>query len=65
MKTFIKFLLFFHLIPFLGFNQDKEILFNGSNLDGWIQYGSELWYVEDGELVSESGPDKQYGYLGT
>ncbi len=24
-----------------------------------------LWYVEDGELVCESGPDKAYGYLGT
>jgi len=24
-----------------------------------------LWYVEDGLLVCESGPDKEYGYLGT
>ena len=40
-------------------------LFNGKNLDGWEIYGTEKWYVEDGLLVSESGPDKQYGYLAT
>ena len=40
-------------------------LFNGENLDGWIIYGTEKWYVEDGELICESGPDKDYGYLGT
>jgi len=38
-------------------------LFNGVNLDGWIEYGNELWYVEDSLLVCESGPEKQYGYL--
>ena len=43
----------------------KMSLFNGENLDGWIIYGTEKWYVEDGELICESGPDKQYGYLGT
>ena len=31
-------------------------LFNGKNLDGWIIYGTEKWYVEDGELICESGP---------
>lgn len=40
-------------------------LFNGKNLDGWKVYGTEKWYVEHGELVCESGPDKQYGYLAT
>ena len=40
-------------------------LFNGNNLDGWVIYGTEKWYVEDNELVCESGPDKAYGYLGT
>ncbi len=40
-------------------------LFNGENLDGWINYGSEKWYVENNELICESGPDAQYGYLGT
>jgi hypothetical protein len=40
-------------------------LFNGENLDGWTIYGTEKWYVEDGELVCESGPDADYGYLAT
>jgi len=40
-------------------------LFNGEDLSGWIEYGNELWYVEDGLLVCESGPEKQYGYLAT
>ena len=40
-------------------------LFNGKDLSGWEAYGSEKWYVEDGLLVCESGPDKEYGYLAT
>ena len=40
-------------------------LFNGKNLDGWNIHGSELWYVENGILICESGPDKGYGYLST
>ncbi|NQU84937.1 MAG: DUF1080 domain-containing protein [Mariniphaga sp.] len=40
-------------------------LFNGKNLDGWKIHGTEKWYVEDGLLVCESGPDKAYGYLST
>jgi len=40
-------------------------IFNGKNLDGWAAYGTEQWYVEDGELISESGKDAKYGYLGT
>ncbi len=42
-----------------------ESIFNGKDLTGWTIYGTELWYVEDGLLVCESGPDKEYGYLGT
>jgi len=38
-------------------------LFNGTDLQGWVVAGTELWYVEDGLLVCESGPDKKYGYL--
>lgn len=50
----------------LSFQGKKEIsLFNGKNLKGWKVYGTEKWYVEDGLLISESGPDKGYGYLGT
>jgi len=40
-------------------------IFNGKNLTGWTIHGTEKWYVENGELVCESGPDKQYGYLST
>ncbi|HWK98980.1 MAG TPA: DUF1080 domain-containing protein [Parapedobacter sp.] len=40
-------------------------LFNGKDLSGWTIHGTEKWYVENGELVCESGPDEQYGYLST
>ncbi len=40
-------------------------LFNGKNLSGWTVHGTEKWYVQKGELVCESGPDKGYGYLST
>jgi len=43
----------------------QESLFNGKNLDGWNIHGTELWYVEDGLLICESGPDRGYGYLST
>ena len=43
----------------------QESLFNGKNLDGWNIHGTELWYVENGILICESGPDKGYGYLST
>ncbi len=40
-------------------------LFNGRDLTGWKIHGTELWYAENGELVCESGPDAEYGYLAT
>jgi hypothetical protein len=40
-------------------------LFNGKDLTGWKINGTEKWYVEKGELICESGPAKQYGYLTT
>jgi len=58
-----------HILLFLVFNyfsiEAQESLFNGKNLDGWTIHGTELWYVEDGLLVCESGPEKAYGYLST
>lgn len=48
----------------LFLNAQKKI-FNGKNLKGWTTHGTEKWYVDNGELVCESGPDKQYGYLST
>lgn len=53
------------IIAQTSFAQKAKKLFNGKNLKGWVIYGTEKWYVEDGLLVSESGPDKGYGYLGT
>lgn len=45
--------------------QEAVSLFNGVDLEGWTVHGTERWYVEDGELVCESGPDAAYGYLRT
>jgi len=45
--------------------QKKEKIFNSKDLTGWTIHGTEKWHVENGELVCESGPDKQYGYLST
>lgn len=53
------------LVAQVTFAQKKKKLFNGKDLTGWVIYGTEKWYVQDGLLISESGPDKGYGYLGT
>ena len=45
--------------------QNKVSLFNGKDLTGWTIHGTEKWIVENSELICESGPDKQYGYLST
>jgi len=45
-------------------NPGKSI-FNGKDLDGWTIHGKEKWYVDQGELVCESGRKAQYGYLST
>jgi hypothetical protein len=62
----IKVILFFFLITLSAWCQSGYInLFDGKDLSGWTIHGTEKWYVENGELVCESGPDKQYGYLST
>ena len=62
MKTFFLFLFsIFISLPLVA----QESLFNGKDLEGWNIHGTELWYVENGLLVCESGPDKAYGYLST
>ncbi|MBO6660167.1 MULTISPECIES: 3-keto-disaccharide hydrolase [Roseivirga] len=59
-------LTFFILFIFQSCDSSDTIeLFNGENLEGWTNNGEELWYVENGELVCESGPKAQYGYLTT
>lgn len=58
-------MVFFLNITSVRSQQDYISLFNGKDLTGWTIHGTEKWYVENGELVCESGPDKQYGYLAT
>ena len=65
-KSFLSLLLLFLLsVGVFAQKNKKQILFNGKDLTGWKIYGTEKWYVEDGLLICESGPDKEYGYLGT
>ena len=64
-KIRFQFFLFILLVVSTVQTQAQTRLFNGKNLDGWQVHGTEKWYVEKGELVCESGPDKQYGYLAT
>jgi len=70
MLTSPRLLLFCLLVLLTGFTGCNRStvsmsLFNGRDLDGWVAHGTEKWYVEDGLLVCESGPDAQYGYLST
>ena len=60
-----KFFLLFVIVFFTQSVVSQESLFNGKNLEGWNIHGTELWYVDHGLLVCESGPDKAYGYLST
>ena len=55
----------FFVLLFSTVTAQKESLFTGIDLSGWNIHGTELWYVEDGLLVCESGPDQKYGYLST
>jgi hypothetical protein len=64
--NFPSFLLVFSCFAFISCGtSNKASLFNGKDLNGWTNYGTEKWYVDKGELISESGSDAQYGYLGT
>jgi hypothetical protein len=53
------------MLGLVNFSFAQKKLFNGKDLSGWRVYGTEKWYAEKGELVCESGPDKQYGYFAT
>ena len=66
-RSFRPFLMLLTALLFTApaFSQQTISLFNGKNLDGWTIHGTEKWYVEKGQLVCESGPDKDYGYLST
>ncbi|WP_209404727.1 DUF1080 domain-containing protein [Pseudozobellia sp. WGM2] len=58
-------LLFSLLIYTTAHSQKDKSIFNGKDLSGWTKHGTEYWYVEDGELICESGPEEKYGYLST
>src|ERR1700712_5454996 len=59
-------LLLFVVVAQFSFSQKAVPIFNGKDLSGWTINGTELWYVDSShQLVCESGPDKQYGYLST
>jgi hypothetical protein len=71
-KKILKITASFYLLSILLFSiawvepyVKKVPIFNGKDLSGWKVYGTEKWYVANGELICESGPDKQYGYLAT
>ena len=54
------------LFLFSGIQAQKfKSIFNHKDLTGWTVHGTEKWYVDQGDLVAESGPDKEYGYLTT
>lgn len=66
MKNYLLVILILGLLSFRSpSSAQTKTLFNGKDLTGWTVHGTEKWYVENGELICESGPDKQYGYLST
>ena len=65
MRNFILFVCVLMLSDQVVYCQKAVALFNGKDLTGWKINGTEKWYVDKGELISESRPDKQYGYLTT
>ena len=65
MKKLIAFAFLSVLVTKTVSAQETKDLFNGKDLDGWVVHGEEKWYVENGELICESGPKADYGYLST
>jgi Domain of Unknown Function (DUF1080) len=55
----------FFLLSAVNHPSGFKSIFNGKDLTGWTIHGTEKWYVDNKELICESGPDKQYGYLST
>lgn len=60
-----KICILFMSLSLIGCTPEKQSLFNGEDLEGWNIHGTEKWYVNQGELICESGADKGYGYLAT
>lgn len=65
MKKIIAFLFVVVVFASCSVTKNSTSIFNGRDLTGWTVHGTEKWYVQNGELICESGPDKQYGYLST
>jgi hypothetical protein len=65
MKKLLMLITCFTTISSFSWSQGFVSLFNGHDLTGWKINGTEKWNVENGELIAESGPDKEYGYLTT
>jgi hypothetical protein len=65
MKNFLILICLIPLFACCGTQKAAVNIFNGKDLTGWKIYGTEKWYIDQGDLVCESGPDKQYGYLAT
>jgi hypothetical protein len=63
MKNILLAVLFF--VSLFVHAQKSTPLFNGKDLSGWDIYGTEKWYAQNGNLICESGPHKEYGYLAT
>src|SRR3954468_17058661 len=64
MKKLLPLFVFLSMALVLSAQRTGKI-FNRKDLTGWTIHGTEKWYADNGELVCESGPDKQYGYLST
>jgi hypothetical protein len=63
-KPFLLFCAFIAITSIVAAQKTTK-LFNGKDLTGWTIHGTEKWYVDNGQLICESGPDKEYGYLST
>ena len=59
------FIMLFSLTTMASATAQKTSLFSGYDLAGWNIHGTEKWYVAEGILICESGPEEKYGYLST
>jgi len=50
---------FLHVYLFVCNSTKNRKTFNGKDLIGRTIHGTEKWNAQNGELICESGPDKQ------
>ena len=53
MKHLLTIIILLHAVAVWA--QKSEQLFNGKDLTGWRVHGTEKWYVQNGEMICESG----------